>query len=173
MRKIVSFEMKKPLLLFLAFLVVSTTGFAQESDCEKNIPELIPYRKGDKWGCYDKNKKVIIKPQFDEAYLFNVYKQDYGLVNIKNKFFYINKLGKLIAKREDKQDVLAYEICCIYQDNVTHKFGVKKGKTINIPAVYDEIAPVIEAGNESLYLVIKNGKSGYIDCKGKEYFEDQ
>ena len=33
-------------------------------------PGLIPYRKGNKWGYCDRNKKIIIPIQYDEAWLF-------------------------------------------------------------------------------------------------------
>ena len=71
MRKIVSFEMTKPLIFLICFLV-SLSGLAQITDCEKNLPDLIPYRKGDKWGYCNKEKRIVIVPKFDEVEMFGL-----------------------------------------------------------------------------------------------------
>lgn len=48
--------------LFLAF-TLQTSAQTQ--------PDLIPYRKGYKWGFCDKNKKIIIECKYDFAWFFS------------------------------------------------------------------------------------------------------
>lgn len=76
--------------LFLIFILLSNFSlFAQE---------LIPYRKGDKWGFANRQKEVVVEPQFDEVGAFN----HYGITRVKvgDKYGYINLKGELITKIE-------------------------------------------------------------------------
>ena len=58
-------------------------------------PELIPYRKGDKWGFCTSDKKMVIECIYDEASIFSE-----GLAAIymkeKNCFGYINNAGTMV-----------------------------------------------------------------------------
>jgi hypothetical protein len=70
----------KKLLLCSVSLFILNISFAQ----------LIPYRKGDKWGFCDKSKKIIIQPVYDDAYTFKegvaqVFKgYKYGFINSRS-----------------------------------------------------------------------------------------
>jgi hypothetical protein len=52
-----------------------------------NLPELIPYRKGDKWGFCDRNKKIIIACIYDWVDFFY---DGYALVEFDGKYNYID-----------------------------------------------------------------------------------
>lgn len=58
--------------------------------------ELIPYRKGDKFGFANRQKEIVVEPQFDEVGIAG-----YGLnwVRVSDKYGYANQ-GKLITKIE-------------------------------------------------------------------------
>jgi len=58
-----------------------------------NLPELIPYRKGNKWGYCDRNKKIIIEPMYEEANLFNE-KYRTAIVKFNGLFGIIDDNGK-------------------------------------------------------------------------------
>ena len=65
--------------------------FAQNENSA--LPDLIPYRKGDKWGYCDKNKKIVLPCKYDDAKIFSE-----GLAAVKKDkmWGYINKKGKEI-----------------------------------------------------------------------------
>ena len=56
-------------------------------------PFLIPYRKGDKWGYCDRNKKIIIDCRYEYV---NRFIGDLALVLLNHKYGYIDKTGKEI-----------------------------------------------------------------------------
>jgi hypothetical protein len=73
------------LSLLLAFTV---PVFAQEPDMS-----LIPYRQGDLWGYAAIDKSIVIKPEYDEAQLFQ---EGFAVVKKGTKYGYINKTGKVV-----------------------------------------------------------------------------
>jgi hypothetical protein len=52
--------MKKFTIIFILFAEFLLTDMIQA----QNLPNLIPYRKGDKWGFCDSTKKIIISPKY-------------------------------------------------------------------------------------------------------------
>ena len=56
--------------------------------------ELIPYRKGDKWGFCTPDKKMVVQPKYDDVWSFSE-----GLVRVKlnGKWGFIDKTGKEIV----------------------------------------------------------------------------
>jgi hypothetical protein len=57
---------------------------------KETIATLIPYRKGDKWGYCDRNKKIVIPIQYDGAMPFN---EGLARVKVKGKWGYIDTKG--------------------------------------------------------------------------------
>ncbi len=82
--------MKKSTYLILAIVLmaISVSLMAQTS-------ELIPYRKGDKWGYCDRNKKIVIKPKYESADPFS---DGLAWVQINDKWVLINREDKEITK---------------------------------------------------------------------------
>ncbi len=55
-----------------------------------NPPELIPYRKGDKWGFCDRNKKIVIGCKYDFAGPFS---EGLSIVKLNGKWGFIDANG--------------------------------------------------------------------------------
>ena len=63
------------------------------ASCQQN-QELIPYRKGDKWGFCTPDKKVVIQPKYDDALPFH---EGLARVELNGKYGIIDKTGKEIV----------------------------------------------------------------------------
>jgi len=65
--------------------------------------ELIPYRKGDKWGFCTPDKKIVITPKYDDAGGFI---EGLAKVYLDGKCGFIDKTGKEIIppKYDDAED---------------------------------------------------------------------
>jgi len=121
---------------------------------------LIPYRKRDKWGFCDRNKKVVIPCIYEDAHRFSE-----GLAAVKHndKWGFIDKTGKEVIpfiydQAYDFPEGLA-RVC------INDKWGFidKTGKEI-IPLIYDSA----NGFSEGLAAVEINDKWGFIDKTGKE-----
>ena len=77
---------------FLFSLLFLTSGvYAQD---------LIPYRKGDKWGFATEDKKIVVKPKYDDVWFF---KGNLAMVMLKGKYGFVDKSGKeVIPPKYDK-----------------------------------------------------------------------
>lgn len=56
-------------------------------------PQLIPYRKGDKWGFCNQDGKIVIDCVYDNAFFFN---EGLALIKLNNKWAFIDNEGKQI-----------------------------------------------------------------------------
>jgi len=56
--------------------------------------ELIPYRKGDKWGFCTPDKKTVITPKYDGAWTFS---EGFARVKLNGKWGFIDKTVKVIV----------------------------------------------------------------------------
>ncbi|OJJ17528.1 hypothetical protein BKI52_27075 [marine bacterium AO1-C] len=86
--------MKKSLSVFLVLFFILETGFTQP----KRLPNLIPYRKGDKWGFSNEFKKIKIPCTYASATPFFE-----GLARVSNeeeKYGFIDKRGKVVIPLE-------------------------------------------------------------------------
>ncbi|MFO7723389.1 MAG: WG repeat-containing protein [Bacteroidales bacterium] len=50
--------------------VMVLAGIAATAAQSQNIPDLIPYRYGDKWGYADQQMKMVVQPVYDKAFPF-------------------------------------------------------------------------------------------------------
>jgi hypothetical protein len=68
------------------------------ASCQQNqelIPyQLIPYRKGDKWGFCTPDKKMVVQPKYDDAWSFS---EGLARVKLNGKYGFIDKTGKEIV----------------------------------------------------------------------------
>lgn len=80
------------LYISFTFLFWSTKFFVAQ-----HLPNLIPYREGDRWGFCDSNKKVLIKPQWEKVQRFS---NGLAAVEYGNKWGYIDTLGTSIIPLE-------------------------------------------------------------------------
>ena len=86
--------MKKGLSALLILFFIIETGFTQTT----RLPNLIPYRKGDKWGFSNEFKKIKIPCTYASATPFFE-----GLARVSNeeeKYGFINKRGKVVIPLE-------------------------------------------------------------------------
>ena len=146
------------LFAFFKFIKPNIASDTSSNTKEEAIAMLIPYRKGDKWGYCDWNKKIVIPIQYDDAYVFS---EGLAAVEINGKWGYIDKKGNMVipAVYDDVWDFR--EGLASVEINGKHGFIDTKGNMV-IPAVYDD-AYVF---SEGLAAVEINGKWGFIDTKG-------
>ena len=85
--------MRGKFLLFCLLLSLVNYSVAQNNS-EEN--QLISVEVAGKWGYIDKTGKMVIKPQFDDA--FNFEENDWARVKVNDKYGYIDKSGKMIIE---------------------------------------------------------------------------
>ncbi len=80
--------MNRKIIFLFAAVSITAVSFSQKADTT-----LIPYRLGNKWGFANAEKKIIIKPVYDDAEWFS---QGFAVVKKGNRFGYINPAGKIV-----------------------------------------------------------------------------
>ena len=129
--------MKKKLLLIslviLSFCLFDIQNlFAQDIT---SLPDLIPYRKGDKWGFCNQKKEIKINCIYDDVSFF---KDDLSVACLNQKFGFIDKNGKVvISLKYDNARSFEEGLALVQLDG---KWGCidKDGKEI-IPLIYSYI----------------------------------
>jgi len=139
----------------------------------QELPTLIPYRKGDKWGFSDKNKRIVIKPQYDEVEFFSE-----GLAAVRKGIYwgYIDNSGHLVvpAKYHTASEFFPNGLARVSvlekrkkQDgNTESSSGCKKVmQEVSDPVISPSFKDVIIKSSpciiEYYYLVDKKGKQVY------------
>jgi hypothetical protein len=124
----------------------------------EGLPDLIPYRKGDKWGFCDRNKRILIECIYDSVRFFNE-----GLSMVS----YFGKVGFIDGKGNQKTPLI-YEDASDFSEGLAAvklngRWGVvdEKGEQI-IRCIYDSAIRF----SEGLACVKLNGKWGFVDKKG-------
>ena len=147
---------------------VVDTAQAKElkDETKETMVFLIPYRKGYKWGFCDRNKNLIIKPIYDDAYPFSEGLATVGIGELPNtKYGFIDKKGNLVI--QPKYDLVRSfsEGLAIVELNGKWGFIDKKGnyviqpKYVNAHSFSEGFAPV-GIGEDP------NTKYGFIDKEG-------
>lgn len=124
-----------------------------------SLPDLIPYRKGDKWGFCDRNKKIVIECVYDEVEPFSE-----GLAGVKynNKWGFIGKEGNLvIACQFSEVEDFSEDLAIVKRDD---EWGVvdKIGKLI-VPFQYGRIFSFFDG----LAILVRRNSCGAIDKTGR------
>lgn len=124
-------------------------------------PQLIPYRKKDKWGFCTPDKKIVIDCIFESVYPFN---EGLGKVKLNNKYGFLNNEGKLII--DCNYDYVWWgfsnNVASVGYIGNNSKIINKKGENINNISYwysYNEIS-------EDLILIYKEGKYGFLGKSG-------
>jgi hypothetical protein len=130
--------------------------------------QLIPYRKGDKWGYCDINKKIIIPVKYDFAKLFQ---NNFAVVGLKGKAAVIDCSGKKIIP-------FIYDEIEIFSDGFIKvrsidKYGIFNNYGIEITQIiYDEIKTFEHnCFWNGLTAVNYKGKWGIIDNSGHKIID--
>ena len=122
---------------------------------------LIPYRKGDKWGFCREDKSIVIDCVYDWVYPFMDGIAIVCLIN-KWKFIDINGNDVLLTSYDNISKFLE----SIDTENKTNDTIDLKNKE-DITSKYQ----MVYTFSENLIQVKLNDKWGYINNKGKEYWE--
>lgn len=126
---------------------------------ESPIISLHPIKIGDKYGYIDQTGRVVIQPQFDEAWNFY---EGMAIVKIDNKYGYISKSGNLIIQPHfEEADNFSEGLASVKIDEKWGYIG-KSGQFV--------ISPQFEESwdfCEGLARVQINNKYGYIDKTGR------
>ncbi|HEY8658438.1 MAG TPA: WG repeat-containing protein [Hanamia sp.] len=123
-------------------------------------PQLIPYRKGDKWGFCTPDKKMVIECIYDSAFPFS---SGLAKVELKEKYGLINKQGKqIVSCKYDYIDDMSEGLAPV---KLNEKWGCvnESGEEI-ISLKYNGLYGFIDG----LAKVSLNGLYGFIDKAGKE-----
>lgn len=115
-----------------------------------------------KWGFYDRNKNIVIKPIYDEVKVFG---EGLAGVKIKNKWGFIDRNGSMVVKPTYNYVGDFNENLCDVNLNNKHGFINSKGE-IGIGLKYDNVFHFFDG----YALVILNDKSAIIDRNGKTIF---
>lgn len=156
--------MKRSVFIFL-FLLGTCLAEAQ-------LPALIPYRDGDKWGYADSTGKVIIAPQFTEVNFFSegramVYDgKKAGYINMKGEIVIPMKYSRLYFNDESGE----YESDAPFQNGMARarlykskKYGyIDTNGRVLIAFDYDYLAEF----SEGLAAALRNKKTGFIGRNG-------
>ena len=146
---------------------------AEPSDVKK--VRLIPFRKGDKWGFCDENKKLVIEAKYDNAQPFS---EGLAVVSIGRKGRqgyedYDSGKSGAIDQTGNEIVMVKYDGISSFKDGIAivrvdigktiRKFGLidMSGREI-VPPQYDSISKFVDG----FARVELNGKLGYIDKKG-------
>jgi hypothetical protein len=137
---------------------------------------LISVRQNGKWGYLDTLGNQVITCQYEQAGSFY---QGLAIVELKQKYAYLNAKGELISKWYDlpSQNLGGFreDLAPIHQKNTQNqgKWGFidRQGKEI-IALKYDNITPFFQGLARVYRKMGDNWLSGYIDKLGVEYWED-
>lgn len=145
-------------LLTLAF-TLTINLFASLTD----LPPLIPFRDGEKWGYCNPQKEIKVACKYQDAYPFS---NGYGLVqDDAGKWHLVNSKGKVgKAIEAESVTILSPTLTEIYKQG---KFGLMniKGKSIT-KCEYEDFINFY--GTATATWVKRNGKYGILNTKGKE-----
>ncbi len=122
-----------------------------------SLPDLIPYRKGDKWGFCDRNKRIVIECVYDET---DTFKEGLAGVKLNREWGFIDRTGKLIGHYQ-------FEVIYNFNEGLTYSprergFIDRTGK-LAIPCPFEWVGSF----SEGFTAAEKNGKFGFIDKTGR------
>ena len=142
-------------MTFIAMLLLNSACMAQI--CTK--PELIPYRKGKKWGYCNSLKEIKIPLTYDLAREFNSAGQ--AIVKKNGKEMLINTNNEVIAMNElqgSENITLSSAVERVYRAS-TGKFGAKRRNELIIDSIYDHVE--LDRAAENKFAIVRQGKTGW------------
>lgn len=147
--------------LYLSLLLLFIGCTSKKSD-EVSL-KFIPVKQGEYWGYIDQSGKMIISPQFEEAFTFNE-----GLALVRttdDKYGFINEKGeyKIPAVYKDAAG-FSEGLANVVKENQKVEYIGKDGKTVFTPEGEIEYAYPFKDG---MALVKIGNKYGYINRTGK------
>jgi len=163
----------KYLFSFLLCLLTGLSGIAQPI----YYPKYIPYRKGDKWGFCDKNKQILISPQYSKTRFFKPFNdtQSGSVVFKGNKAGLIDTQNQLLVPfKYSNITILAQGYLALHKKNKMALSHCKRGRLTKFQYQYISPEPFVNKNNQdTLFLVKKNGQTGVINQQGKLIIKPQ
>jgi hypothetical protein len=146
----------KASLLASVLFMVACSGSKSEFEFK-----LLPVKLNEKWGYVDNSGKILINPQFDEAFLFA---DGLALVKTAGKYGYIDKDGNVIINPM-YMEAMSFRNgkALVVGENTYPTFINKKGEIIFTVNEADECRHF----SEDLAAFKSNFKWGFIDESGK------
>jgi serine/threonine protein kinase len=146
---------------YILFLKKSTTNQNTNSNATSEAAKsfLIPFRKGNKFGFSNSDKKLIIEAKYDDAYTFS---ESLAAVAQNGKWGFIDNTGKEVIGLEYKFAFSFNDGLAIVWKDAGAGIIDKNGRIV-IPFKYDRIE---RFGKEGLSLAQLEGKYGVIDKTG-------
>lgn len=140
-------------------------------DYHTELPELIPFRKGNKWGFCDRHKKIIITPNYSRV---QFYSEGLAAVMLNGKWGFINNIGQISVP-------IKYDNVLNFNDGMA-AFSLDLSEKLGLEYTYSLWGYVDKTGREIIPLkfdnawnfkdgmarVKMNNKDGYIDKTGRE-----
>lgn len=154
-------------LLSIAFLMSLSLGACsrQDKDLAPSLEQLIPYRKGKKWGFSDVNKKLVIEPKYDSAEPFS---DGLARVEVKGRIGFIDKKGNEVIPVQYRVPInFGFFSDGLAEVALEGNYGyIDRNGTVVIPFKYLRALPFSEglAG----VCISQSFKCGYINKSGIE-----
>src|SRR5450756_110486 len=95
-RKYSSLKVILPIVIVLVLLFSSFAVYQMirtRAGKDEKVVALIPYRKGDKWGFCNRDRKMVIPTVYDSVYLFS---EGLAPVHLNSKWGYIDTKGNMV-----------------------------------------------------------------------------
>jgi formylglycine-generating enzyme required for sulfatase activity len=128
-----------------------------------NIPELIPYRKGNKWGFCDRSKKIVIECIYSWVAFFI---EEFAAVELNGKYGFINKSGKeVIVPNYDSVKDFSDGTACVKMNGKWHYIDTS-GENI-FSGAYE----LADSFTKGVAVVKVNGKHGIINKCGEKLLD--
>jgi serine/threonine protein kinase len=129
---------------------------------ESPVTSLHPIKIGDKYGYIDQTGRVVIQPQFDNAWNFS---KGMAVIKIGNKYGFIDKKGELVIPPQfDNAWDFSEDMAKVKIDNKCGYIG-KSGRLIIQPQFHEFTCS--DGFSEGLAWVKIDNKYGYIDRSGQ------
>jgi KWG Leptospira. len=144
---------------------------------------LIPYRKGDKWGFSTEDKKIVVPPKYDKVWPF-YQDENVTLVILKGKYGMIDRKGNVVVK--PVYDEIKWFSESFLMVKLKDKYGLIRRDNFRevVKPKYNNIEPLakfgslsfsfyfgvgcVEQKSENFFKVYIGNKVGLIDTTGKE-----
>jgi len=152
------------LILSLLIAVVLFSSFSCGDNTNQTTATLIPYRRGDKWGFCDSNKKIVIEPIYDHVEPFS---DGLAVILSGKKQGYIDKKGLWVIQIEAPAREFSEELAVV-KTNDKYGYIDTKGNMV-IQPIYDDAYSF----SDGLAVVRLKDKWGYINTKGEMVIQIQ
>lgn len=131
-----------------------------EEDYKLMNAQLLPFRKNELYGYINEYGKEIIKPSFEECFLFY---EGLAVVKQQGKYGYINKSAKVVIPYQFDEAEPFKNKCAVV--GVGDKYGlINERGVIRLPIIFDDLSDPVE----DVSIVWINDMAGYYLASGEK-----